>query len=268
MSKFLKCLIFVALIAFPCAAGAEAAPQGCNDHFLAGEMPNVSRNRIPKTQLLCFTEYALLHSGLTKTAIWSAEHLTSDRVEAAEALTKRPNNFHAELRLAPAERAELSDYKGSGFDRGHMSPSGDMSTLPSRRESFSLGNMIPQDPCSNEEQWEGIESSVRQLATGNDEIYVVTGPIYPSNAELKQMGTGVIIPPQIFKAIYVPSLDEAAAYVVPNTAAKEWKAVSIDDLKVLIDVDVFPKLRATVKAKALELPPPQPPKFRCRVHNG
>ena len=42
-----------------------------------------------------------------------------------------------------------------------MSPSGDMATPQARYQSFSLANMIPQQPCNNEVVWEGIESAVR-----------------------------------------------------------------------------------------------------------
>jgi endonuclease G len=83
---------------------------------------------------------------------------------------------------------------------------------------------------------------------------------------LQQIGNGVLVPPQIFKAIYIPSKDAASAYVAPNSGAKEFKSVSIEDLTMLIDVDVFPKLAPRVKTTAIMLPPPQPPRFRCRLH--
>ncbi len=262
----LKRLVILVLLGLPFAASADTAPPTCTDHFLGVEMPNVSPNRARKTRFLCFSEYAVLHSALTKTPVWSAERLTSERIEAAAGVPRK-NAFHAEQRLAPNERAELADYKESGFDRGHMAPAGDMSTPKAKRESFSLANMIPQHPCNNEELWEGIESAVRQLVVDEDEVYVVTGPVYPSSAELKQIGDGVIIPTHVFKAIYVPTINGAAAYVTPNTDGKEWKGISLNDLNKLIDVDIFPKLPQSVKNTAMKLPDPLPPKFRCRLRN-
>jgi endonuclease G, mitochondrial len=249
-------------------ASAEPAPEGCSGHFLGGEMPNVDANRTERTQVICFSKYALLHSGKTKTPVWSAEHLTRARVNRADGLTRPSSSaFHAEQSLSPEDRAELDDYKNSGFDRGHMSPNGDMSTKKAQKESFSLANMVPQAPCNNEVLWAGLESAVRTLAKDDDELFVVTGPVYPSDAQLQQIGNGVIVPPELFKAVFDPKLNQAAAYVSPNQNELEWRTVSIDTLKQLTGVDAFPTLSQEIKATAMALPGPEAPRFNCRVHD-
>lgn len=265
-------LLVLLVLAIPLPALAESAPQGCEEHFLGGVVPEVSKSRTAKTRQLCYSQFALLHSGLTKTPIWSAEHLTSERVEAASGL-KRKNPFHTEARLPADERAELADYKDSGYDRGHMSPNGDMPDVKSQRESFSLANMIPQHPCNNEVIWAGIEDSVRQLTRDQDEVYVVTGPIYLRTTQQQgggqqQIGDGVLVPAQVYKAIYVPSLDEAGVYVTPNTDGTEWKKISLQDLAQLIEVDVFPQLSQKIKTKVMALPAPGPARFGCRLHRN
>jgi endonuclease G len=100
----------------------------------------------------------------------------------------------------------------------------------------------------------------------DDEVFVVTGPIYPSNADLKQIGNGVLVPPLIFKAIYIPSENAAAAYIAPNTSEKKFDRVSLADLKARADIDVFPQLPQDVKTTAFALPSPDAPNFHCRVH--
>ncbi|MBL6458967.1 DNA/RNA non-specific endonuclease [Belnapia sp. T6] len=45
-----------------------------------------------------------------------------------------------------------------------MAPSGDMAPLEGQAESFSLANLVPQNPGSNRCLWEGTESAVRELA--------------------------------------------------------------------------------------------------------
>ena len=61
---------------------------------------------------------------------------------------------HADANLPNDDRAELSDYVRSGFDRGHMAPNGDMPTRSGQYESFTLANMVLQNPNNNRYIWE------------------------------------------------------------------------------------------------------------------
>src|SRR3954453_2591646 len=193
----------------------RAQPENCPQHFVGGVPPALLKPQLAqRTQALCYEQFALLHSAAVRTPLWSAEHLTRDEVEAAGQL-KRRNAFHHESRLPPEDRAELADYARSGYDRGHMSPNGDMATPNAQHESFSLANMIPQHPCNNEVLWEGIESAVRDLASAEGEIYVVTGPIY-EGTDIPFLNGRVGVPSQIYKALFDPARRAAAAYVTPN----------------------------------------------------
>jgi endonuclease G len=61
--------------------------------FQAGEAPTLINERVAgKTRELCCSGFAVLYSGVTPTLLWSAEHLTRDRVDAAKALRRR-NSF-------------------------------------------------------------------------------------------------------------------------------------------------------------------------------
>ena len=76
------------------APPAIAAPTGCPRHFTGGQAPDLTNPKLtPKTPALCYTGYTVVHSGLTRTPLYSAEHLTADRIEAARGL-KRENTFH------------------------------------------------------------------------------------------------------------------------------------------------------------------------------
>ena len=137
------------------------------------------------------------------------------------------------------ERSELSDYRRSGFDRGHMAPNGDMSTPEAQEESFSLANMIPQDPCNNEVLWEGIEvPRSRDIALGGDDVFVVTGPAFVG-AELQSLKGRVLVPTHIYKAVYVPSRNAAAAYFAPNDDSQDWETLSIAELETRVGIDIF-----------------------------
>jgi endonuclease G, mitochondrial len=95
-----------------------------------------------RATMLCNDAFAVVASGLTHGALWSAEHPTARSLVAARA-TAREGDFHAEDRLPPADQAQLEDYRRSGFDRGHMMPSGDMPNREAQQQSFSLANIVP-----------------------------------------------------------------------------------------------------------------------------
>lgn len=243
---------------------AWAQPENCPEHFVGGTPPALLKPQLAqRAQTLCYEQFAVLHSGVVRTPLWSAEHLTRDEIDAAGQLRRR-NSFHHESRLPPEDRAELADYAGSGYDRGHMSPNGDMATPTAQHESFSLANMIPQHPCNNEVLWEGIESAVRDLASAEGEIYIVTGPIY-EGTDIPFLNGRVGVPSRIYKAVYDPIRRAAAAYVTPNADGMDWQAISIDQLAQIIGIDPFPALPAEIKAVAMPLPTPQP-RFGCRLH--
>jgi len=76
----------------------------------------------------------------------------------------------------PEGSATNVDYQGSGYDRGHLAPAGDMSwSSQTMEESFFYSNMSPQVPGFNRGIWERLEDQVREWAIENQDIYVVTG---------------------------------------------------------------------------------------------
>ena len=193
--------------------------------------------------------------------------MTKDnRIDAAKGM-KRQNAFHAEDRLPMVNRSELMDYAHSGYDRGHMSPSGDMPTPNAQFESFSLANMIPQNSNNNQILWEGIEEATRKLAEQDNDIYVVTGPIF-EGASLKRINGRVFVPTSVFKAIYDPAKHAAAAYVTLNEEGMQYRTISVDELEKLTHIDVFPSLAKSIKASKLQLPVPTPHGFKNSRNGG
>ncbi|HYD78719.1 MAG TPA: DNA/RNA non-specific endonuclease [Paucimonas sp.] len=249
-----------AMLAFLAAACTGREPV-CNEHFADGTPPAiVSPSLGKKTQMLCFEGYAVMHSGVSRTPIWAAEHLTATSVRSADEL-KHKNSFHAEERLPAAERAELRDYARSGFDRGHMAPAGDMGTENAQYESFSLANMIPQHPNNNQGLWAGIEESVRRLARQSGELFVVTGPVFEGTS-LQRLNGRVLVPTSVFKAIYDPARRQAAAYVTPNAEGMEYWTMSIAELEEFARIDPFPRLPAEIRETKMTLPVPELHKSR------
>lgn len=257
-----RCVSYpVLLIGITAASSpALAASTSCPEHFASGDAPDIVRPALAaQVTALCFEGYAVLHSGVSRTPLAVAEHLTRVRMAAARE-TQREGNFHEEQKLPPDERARLADYARSGFDRGHMAPAGDMGTATSMAESFSLANMIPQNPGSNRCLWEGIESSVRRLAADASDVFVVTGPVFAGEA-LQRLNDRVLVPTSLYKAVYVPRRG-AAAYLVENAPGMAWRAVSMAELRQIAGIEVFPGVAAATRDRRLSLPEPQPNNIR------
>ena len=221
----------------------------------------------PRTTLLCDDGYAVLASGITHGALWSAEHPTAASLAAARA-TPRQGQFHPDDRLPPADQAQVADYRRSGYDRGHMTPSGDMSDERSQQQTFSLANMVPQTAALNRGIWVGIEMAVRHLASREGELYVVTGPAF-GGGQLQAIGPdGVLVPSATWKAVYDPRASGAGVYLCGNIARPACEVISVAALARVIGVDPFPALPADVKERVMTLPAPEKSRYALGQHRG
>ena len=248
--------ILLALILACISSLALAAPSLCPQHYFQGQAPDILNEKLAqKTQEICYRKYGVIHSGITRTPLVSAEHLTQNDLSTPP--PPRLNKFHPDPNLPRADRAELKDYRKSHYDRGHMSPSGDMPDSTSQEESFSLANMVPQDPNNNRNLWEGIEEATRDLAKTSGELYVVTGPIF-SGANLKRLNGRVLVPTYIFKAIYDPAQKQGAAYFVANAPGGRYAVLPIAAVEKMTGISLFPALADTVKQTPMALPKPTP----------
>lgn len=195
-----------------------------------------------------------MHSGITKTPLWSAEYLTKEKIAAP---LKRKDKFHPESRLSPSERSELSDYAKSGYDRGHMTPSADMGTDSAQADSFSLANMVPQDHNNNTDIWSAIEGAVRHMANKEGGVFVITGAMFKGD-KLKAIGkNNVLVPSHVYKVIFSPKQQKGAAYLCDNAPGDAYKVVTIAEIETLAGINFFPKLSKAQKEKILELPAPK-----------
>ena len=94
--------------------------------------------------------------------------------------TPRTDSFKPDP-LVSTKSAQLSDYKGSGYDRGHLAPAADMKyNSVAMSESFYMSNMSPQNPSFNRGIWKRLESLVRGWGE-KFEIYVSTAGVLGSN---------------------------------------------------------------------------------------
>lgn len=242
------------LCAASCLLWSTAQAESCPEHYWQGQTPIISKPAMQKkTRALCFNGFAVLHSGVTRTPLWAAHHLTSTEVRSARELD-RQDSFRAEDRIPARERAELSDYRGSGYDRGHLVPNGDMATRAQQYDSFSLANMIPQSPNNNRVIWNNLEQAVRGLVLQQQEAYVVTGGAFVGQRLARIGENAVLVPSDTFKAVYFPTQKAASAYWAPNDDSGRVEVISIAELDRRLGIQVFPSLSVTVREKTVDLP--------------
>ena len=195
----------------------------------------------------------MLHSGVTRTPLYAAEHLTRKNLNAASQLPRK-DSFHAEDALPEGDRAELRDYERSGYDRGHMAPNADFATRKAQAESFSLANMVPQVHANNAGVWAGIESAARQLASTEGDLYVVTGPAFVGT-NLKKVGN-VLVPTHLWKVIYSPAQQRAGAYLVTNDETGNYVVMTVSKLEKMVGINLLPGVPQKVRDAGMTLPKP------------
>lgn len=167
-----------------------------------------------------------------------------------------------------------TDYKGSGFDRGHMKPAADSPDQAAMDESHLMSNMAPQEPNLNRESWATLEDAVRDLVSSTGgKAYVMTGSLYldakgqplPPEA-LQTIGNEarrIAVPTHNFKTVLLELPNgnlSMFAYMVPNvkeapTGADdiskflEGSRTSVDKIEELLGEDLYAQLPQSVQAK-------------------
>ena len=225
------------------ACGAAEDFSACLRLFANSRPPLLAAR--PTDRALCYDAFAILHSGESKTAVYVAERL--NRQSIADADEKRSNRFFADARLRSAERAELQDYLGSGFDRGHLAPAADMPTAQAMAQSFSLANMVPQAPEHNRGVWaRSVEMATRKyVARASGDVYVITGPVFsPSIAKSPSIGHDQVrVPKYLFKLVYDQATNKAWAHWQENdNATRASKPISYAELVKRTGIEFLPGL--------------------------
>ena len=140
--------------------------------------------------------------------------------------------------------AESSDYRNSGYDRGHMAPAADMKwSKEAMEESFLMTNICPQVKSLNSGIWHRLEQRVREWAARDSSIIVVCGPIFTPGKPVEQIGEiGVAVPHRFFKALYAPGRNIGIAFIFDNDKVKgelRKYAVTIDSVERETGLDLF-----------------------------
>ncbi len=211
----------------------------CPQFFAHGVPPAITPR--PQLRELCYEAFAVLHSGTTRTPVYVAQRLNRQTIEGAD--EKRAKRFFADARLPSGERAELADYKGSGYSRGHMAPAGDMSTPTAMAQSFSLANMVPQNAQHNGGAWAKIEQDTRHyVLRAKGDVFVITGPVF-TDAGPRIGANGVKVPTYLYKLVYDATSNKAWAHWQENREGETVsRPISYQELVKRTGVEFLPRI--------------------------
>jgi len=175
----------------------------------------------PRHALLVKPQYVTSFDGTRKVPRWTSWELTTAWLGS----TSRSPNFVADAQLPTAiPQASQADYSGTGFDRGHLCPSGDRTdTTTDNLATFVYTNVVPQTVASNTGTWETLESEERALAQAGNHLFIIAGSIFGTNPPAT-IGSGVAVPTSMFKLVVVMS----GAHPLPSDVTRTTRVITVD----------------------------------------
>ncbi|MGN0728924.1 DNA/RNA non-specific endonuclease [Treponema sp.] len=214
---------------------ATASETGCNDH-------EVHR----------YSGFALCFRDSYKDAEWVGYTITKERLVRK---VRRTNKFREDESISTGS-AKLSDYKASGYDRGHLAPAADMSWREqTESESFLLSNITPQAPLFNRGIWKELESKIRSFAQTAESVTVITGPVLEKDAqEYSSIGESKVRVPEYFYKVILANYGQdkfkCTGFIIPNTKCDEpleTFAVAVDEVEKRTGLDFFSALDDSIE---------------------
>ena len=203
------------------------------------EIPEIKKGE----QIIRHAAFSLVYNEPYEQASWVAYELTADETVKKY---ERTNRFIIDPKITTGT-ADNADYMGSGYDKGHLAPAGDMEwSATSVAESFYFSNMSPQAPSFNRGIWETLEEFVRNNAVTNGAVYVITGPVL--TAGLSVIGHNQVAVPQYYYKVildYKDPVKKGIGFILPNQESHnsiQSFAISIDEVEKKTGINFFPKL--------------------------
>jgi endonuclease G len=189
--------------------------------------------------LRIFDNYVLSYDRRNRVANWVYEHITYPALRPAEDVDRGKSEFKEDVNIHSYFRSTNQDYKGSGYDRGHMAAAANhRSHQKFMDQTFFLSNIAPQvGKGFNRDKWNDLEKEVRNLAKTNDNVWLCTGPLYLPRREADNKlyvkyevigPSNVAVPTHFFKVILCEKqgVYSLYSYVLPNQPCDESTPLS------------------------------------------
>jgi len=210
--------------------------------------------------------YVLAHDARLKIPLWVQYQLSPEELLGT---SERSDDFRPDTSIPFGFRAELEDYSGSDFDRGHMAPAADMRRSDRvMSDSFLLSNMAPQVGSGfNRHIWANLEAAVRGWVEQRGTLTVIIGPVFAvesNRVTFDVIGDSHVAVPTHFYKIVVDANDpdnpEALAFLLPNRSLSgqhySQYLRSIDEIEAATGLDFLSALPVAVQQNLESQPAP------------
>jgi endonuclease G, mitochondrial len=246
-----KLLVLLALLSTQAFAWDQRPPlpvQACQVHSPYGWATTARA-----AQPICREAYLVAYDAPAKIPAYVAYTLLPQN---ALGCFPRTNAFVADASVPGG--ATPSDYAGTGYDKGHAAPDGDLSwTQQVEYESFLMTNMYPQAGSLNRGIWKLLETSVRGWAVQRNQPYTIyVGAMY--GAGDKTIGKGVMVPHAYYKIVINQVTHEVAGWRFPHGAPYPNLGNNLVQFRTPVtDIQAEAGVKYAFPANAKELAPGQ-----------
>ena len=170
--------------------------------------------------------------------------LTATQVAQCDApgAEKRKNyQFNADPMCSASP--QWSDYKHSGYDRGHMAPANDMKwSKTSMEESFYMTYICPQLHALNDGCWRKLELAIHRWAKRDKRLIIAAGPVLKNVMHTIGPDRNISVPAAFYKVVYAPNQGRAIGFIFNNekiSGGYASHAVSVDYVERVTGIDFF-----------------------------
>ena len=207
MKKLLVLLAFLSTQVFAWDQRAPFPVEQCKVHSPYGWAQTVRQ-----VQPICREAYLVAYDAPVKIPAYVAYTLLPQN---ALGCFPRTNAFVADQSVPGG--ATPADYVGTGYDKGHAAPDGDLSwTQQVEYESFLMTNMYPQHGSLNRGIWKLLETSVRGWTVQLNNTYTIYVGAYYGAGD-PTIGNGVIVPHGFYKIVINQQTGQVAGWAFPHT---------------------------------------------------
>lgn len=166
-------------------------------------------------------------------------------------VTTKPKYFKQD-RFLSKPRLKNEQFTFSGYQRGHLCPSGDRDSRKDWfRDTFYTSNIVPMKPETNAGAWKETETICRTLATQGHVLRICSGPIWNSSSGAGNTQLLPLVPDTLYKvATCIAHHDILLCWMIPNSATP-YRAVNcqhdLEDILAILPKDISYLVRLWIK---------------------